>query len=295
MRRVRPDEIERDRAVEDLDAAAQQRREQHPVHLGPGRVVPRVHDPTVAVPALKPQFPRLEPRAEPGEPVDRRGRPGRERRHDLRLAQPRPGRQRVADMRGRAVLGPDRRRQPALRQRASPRRPGPWSPRPPAIRTRRPSAPPKSRPPRTPRPPGPRPAATVPAQLEAHQSQESHQARKSPIRLRAPLPGRRVGQIVDRCVHRAVYNGPLSSNHARGTVHHALRRPSSRARGDRGHGRAGGDHGLDDAAGGGRAGPVAIMASTARRARAATSGATCTSAGPSRRHRSSADGVIIFM
>ena len=69
------------------------------MHLGPGRVVARVHDPVRAVPALEPQLPRLEPRAEPGQPVDRAGRAGRERRHHVRLAQPGPGRQRVGDVR----------------------------------------------------------------------------------------------------------------------------------------------------------------------------------------------------
>jgi hypothetical protein len=113
-------QVERDRAVEDVDSAREQRGQQRPVDLRAGRVVARMHDPVMAVPALKSQFTGVEPRPEPSQPVDRPGGRVGERCDHVRLAQPRARCQRVADVRRRAVPGPDRRRQAALRERRRP-------------------------------------------------------------------------------------------------------------------------------------------------------------------------------
>ena len=99
----------------------EQRGQQRPVHLGPGRVVARVHDPAGAVPALQPQVPRLKPRAEPGQPVDRAGRarPRAPPRPPARTARPRPSSVSRDVRRGR-IARPEGRREPALRQRRRP-------------------------------------------------------------------------------------------------------------------------------------------------------------------------------
>ncbi len=94
--------VERDHGVADLHAGAGQHRvAQRPVHLGPGGVTARVHDPRPRVPALQAQRAGVEPRAQCGQPADLAGRRGHQHRHRLVVAQPGARGQRVLAVQAR--------------------------------------------------------------------------------------------------------------------------------------------------------------------------------------------------
>ena len=118
------DEVEGEGAVEHLDAGADRRLVERALHLGAAAVAAGVDDAVVAVPALAGErrarvarrWPGVERRAEAHQVADRLRRLGDELAHDVLVAQPGAGGQRVAHVvlervarvehAGEAALGP---------------------------------------------------------------------------------------------------------------------------------------------------------------------------------------------